>query len=783
MANESITDDLIRDFFKTNQIYKDNKIIIEKQQSLTNKKIDKLLKNASKSGNGKGYPDLIIQYKENPNFIIVVESKADILKHKSDKLDKYKDYAVDGVLLYSSFLSKEYDVLAIAVSGQEKDKLKISHFLQLKNTKEAYSIFKDDKLLDLADYENGYKTDERKFNQDFQELLKYSKSLNDKLHTLKVKESERSLLISGTLIALTDKAFCNSYKLKNPQSLSKYLITTIEEKLTEVQNEHIKNIISSYSFIKNHTILSVKENELRDIIDEIDEKINNFIKTYKYFDTLGQFYIEFLRYANNDKGLGIVLTPPHITELFCEIANINKDSIVLDTCTGTGGFLISAMQKMIIDASGDKQKELEIKSKQIVGVELQHDIFSLVCSNMYIHGDGRSNLIKGSCFDKNVKEEIKQYKPNVGFLNPPYKVKKDDIEELEFILNNLGQLEKGSLCVAIIPTSCVLADSGEGLILKEKLLNNHTLEAVFSMPNELFYNSKVSVATCVIVFKAKEKHPKNYKTYFAIWNNDGFTKVKNIGRVDTLNKFQKIKEFWLTNYQNKDEVIGHSIKQIVNYKDEWIAEAYITIDYKKTKKEDFEKFIFNYVGNMFLLKHIDTIKQSSILNTVLELNKKEFHYFNLTGKTGLFDIFKGERLNKTERLEGNIPMLTSTSLNNGISSFIDYDSFKDKKKIFKNKITIDMLSNVFYHSYNYFSDDNIHTLVLKEKYKKYENKYTLIFIATILQNISLRYNYGRQVRLKRLQNETIALPVNKNNEIDWQFMEDYIKTLPYSNNI
>jgi len=38
---------------------------------------------------------------------------------------------------------------------------------------------------------------------------------------------------------------------------------------------------------------------------------------------------------------------------------------------------------------------------------------------MYIHGDGRSNLIKGSCFDNKTKEEIGQYKPNVGFLNPP----------------------------------------------------------------------------------------------------------------------------------------------------------------------------------------------------------------------------------------------------------------------------------------------------------------------------------------------------------------------------
>ncbi|MDQ7067833.1 MAG: hypothetical protein Q9M40_07575 [Sulfurimonas sp.] len=250
MANESITDDIVRDFFKTNQLYKDNKIVIEKQSTKT-KKIDKLLLNASKSGGGKGYPDFIIQYKENPNFIIVIESKANTKNHKSATLDRYKDYAVDGVLLYSSFLSKEYDVLAIAVSGEEEDKLKVSHFLQLKNTNVAHPIFNDDKLLTLSDYQTSYQTDERKFNQDFQELLKYSKTLNDKLHTLKVKESERSLLISGTLIALTDNDFCLTFKNKSPEKLAKYLITTIEEKLTNVQSEYIKNIISSYSLLKH----------------------------------------------------------------------------------------------------------------------------------------------------------------------------------------------------------------------------------------------------------------------------------------------------------------------------------------------------------------------------------------------------------------------------------------------------------------------------------------------------------------------------------------------------
>lgn len=773
MANESITDDIIRDFFQTNKLYKDDKVIIEKQSTKT-KKIDKLLINASKSGGGKGYPDFIIQYKENPNLIIVVESKADIKKHKSDTLDKYKDYAVDGVLLYSSFLSKEYDVLAIAVSGEDEDKLKISHFLQLKNTKEAHTIFNDDKLLTLSDYENGYQTDERKFNQDFQVLLKYSKTLNDKLHTLKVKESERSLLISGTLIALTDKAFCSSYKLKNPKSLAKYLITTIEEKLTDVQNEHIQNIISSYSFITTHTILSVKENELRDIIDEIDEKINNFIKTYKYFDTLGQFYIEFLRYANNDKGLGIVLTPPHITELFSEIANINKDSIVLDTCTGTGGFLISAMRQMIIDAGGDEEKELKIKSEQIIGVEIQHDIFSLVCSNMYIHGDGRSNLIKGGCFDNEVKKEVQNYKPNVGFLNPPYKSNKEDIEELEFILNNLEQLEKGSLCVAIVPMRCAMYNKGIGLELKAKLLKNHTLEAVFSMPDELFHNSNVAVVTAVMVFRAKEKHPYNYKTYFGYWKDDGFIKIKNIGRTDFYNKWEIIKKYWLESYRNRDEIVGHSIKKSITPKDEWCSEAYIDTDYNILSNNHFIKNIKQYLTYLFNRTNDISLNIKSKNNNVIALNTTNWKTFKYTD---IFKIIKGKRLTKKDQSNGSYPYVSSSSLNNGIDNIIG-NGYTDE-----NCLTFacyGSIGEVFYQDEKVWVSDNANVFYLKDK--EY-NSYIALFLVTLLRLEQFRFSYGMTGKKERLEGFEIKLPVNNKNNPDWDFMENYIKSLPYSSNL
>ncbi|OGS47334.1 MAG: methyltransferase [Elusimicrobia bacterium RIFOXYD2_FULL_34_15] len=593
MSNERITEDFFRDNVKKDELYKKGRIILEEQAS-KNIKIDKLLKYASKNGSGCGRPEFIIQYKENSDLIIIVECKPGIPFHISKEGNKYKAYAVDGVLLYSSFLSKEYDVLSIAISGEDKNNLRISHYLQLKGTKESYKIFEEDKLLSLNEYLNGYKTNESKFNQDYQELLKYSKVLNDILHSIKIPESQRSLLISGVLIALTDKAFCSAYKLQKPKDLSENLINTIKNKLTDVQNEHISEIITTYSFIKTHTIISKEENKLRDIITEIDEKINNFLKTYKYYDILGQFYIEFLRYANNDKGLGIVLTPPHITELFSDIANVNRGSVVLDNCTGTGGFLISAMRKMIKDAKGDSKKEKQIKDKQLIGIEFQHEIFALICSNMYIHGDGRSNLLKGSCFDDNVINQVKRFKPNVGFLNPPYKATKTDPEELEFVLNNLSMLQKGSFCVAIVPMSCALSQSGIGLTLKEKLLREHTLEAVFSMPTELFHNSDVGVNTCVMVFKAKEKHSNNYKTYFGYWKDDGFIKRKS-GRDDYKNKWNEIKKYWLENYKNKEEVEGFSVKKYVTATDEWCVEAYMETDYSKLNQKDFENTLKEYV--------------------------------------------------------------------------------------------------------------------------------------------------------------------------------------------
>ena len=343
MTNERKTERIVRETLRDLEYFSDDTVTVEEQRS-DNPRINKLLKSASKSGSAGGYPEFIISSSKYSDLIIVIECKANASHHQSPGRDKYADYAVDGALLYASYLSKDYDVLAIGVSGQTKATLRISHYLILKGTALATPIFGKN-LLSLEDYHVGYMADPRKFSQDYERLLGYSRELNETLHAKKIKESQRSLLISGILIALGNSAFEASFKKhKTAQQLANNLVHTISEELTssDLPPGKLDAIRQGFGFIKTHATLSRDKQFFHELILGIDEHINSFRKTHRYFDTLGQFYIEFLRYANNDKGLGIVLTPPHITELFAILAGVDKDSVVLDNTCGTGGFLISA---------------------------------------------------------------------------------------------------------------------------------------------------------------------------------------------------------------------------------------------------------------------------------------------------------------------------------------------------------------------------------------------------------------------------------------------------------
>jgi len=771
--NERKTEALVRRHFELFP----SAISIEEQSS-DNPKIRKLLATASKKGLGVGFPEFIVQYKNHADFIIVVECKADVTKHESPHRDKPTDYAVDGVLLYSSYLSKEFDVLSIAVSGETNENKKISHFLQVRGERTAVNIFGND-FLPPDDYLRGYIQSPEKFRQDYEKLLDFSKELNEKLHNQKIVESDRALLISSILIALDNKAFSASYKVyTEPRQLAEYLVTTVKN---EFQNGNIGEtklsiLTKRFQFIETDTSLSKKQNVLRDIISDINENIKDFIQTHEYFDVLGQLYIEFLRYANSDKGLGIVLTPPHITEFMSELAEVNKDSVVYDNCTGTGGFLVSAMNLMIKNAKGNQNQIQSIKKNQLVGVEYQAHIFALACSNMFIHQDGKSNILNGSCFDESIIQAVKAYKPNVGLLNPPYKSKKGDEEEFEFILNNLSCLEQGGKCVAIVPLSLGQEQKGKILELKKKILEQHTLEAVFSMPDELFFNSKVATVTCIMVFTAKRPHPNGKKTFFGYYKHDGFVKRKNKGRIDLHQTFEKeIKERWIRTYFNREEHAGFSVTREVRPESEWCAEAYMETDYSKFNADLCIEKMLDYSTFLYSNRLREDVSNRKVLSKEIPMEPISWKYFDLPI---LFKIASTKDPLITElTLGGKVPYVTSSETNNGVTNFV-----QEFSEFGSNTITANRGGSVGYFFYQpiHYLATPVDVRVLVPKFEL--NPFRGIFIATVLQMEKYRYNYSRKMGTDRLNEFRIKLP-EKNGEPDFELMENYIKSLPYSANL
>lgn len=610
MKNERITEDFVRNHFKNDPLF--GAIRLDEQKTSLAKAKSCLAK-ASKNLTGKlGLPEFIISFPALPDDIIVVECKADAKAHRSKLGDDPAGYAVDGALHYSAFLSKEYNVISIAVSGDDLKKLKISSFYQKRNEVDAKE--EDTKLIDIFSYIERLGGGAQAHNIESAEITKTAIDLNNDLNDYSIAEYERCTIVSAILLALQNKAFKSSYKnvatskemAPTPERVANAIITGITNVLedNEIDAGRVRSMIGEFDKIKNHDIAKsekIKKKKasaeddnyvLRDLIERLEKSILPLISMgEKGYDVLGRFYREFIRYAGTDQKTGLVLTPQHITELFGDLVNLNVNDVVYDSCCGTGGFLIASMKRMIALAGNDASKKADIKKSQLVGIEKRTDMFTFACSNMMMSGDGKSHIYRGDSFSPDNINMIKSLKPTVAFLNPPYDVGEDG--QLAFIESALSCLQPGGRCVAIVQMSCATSSGAAAILVRERLLKEHKLTGVFSMPDDLFH--PVGVITCIMVFEAHSPHPVGYKTFFGYFKDDGFRKTKNIGRVNK-GGWDAIKAEWLSAYINRETKAGLSVMKAISASDEWCAEAYMETDYTKITQSEFERVLKDYVA-------------------------------------------------------------------------------------------------------------------------------------------------------------------------------------------
>ncbi|GMO70530.1 MAG: hypothetical protein Ta2A_19130 [Treponemataceae bacterium] len=733
-------------------------------------KLEKLLKKAggkptacplvdySQGGNGKAKPEYVITFNKQPKTIIVVECKKTTTKHNSENCDRPKDYAVDGALYYAKFLKEEYNVVAIGVSGTKKDNIKVNVYYWQKN-QETYTELKKarDIIYEPENYLRIVSGESVKKSISIEDIQNLALEMHESLRSLAVTERAKPVFIAGILIALKDDDFVKEYiNLISFKSLLNRLQDAINNVLkdSDVRSDKIEDIRNHFTIIGKNTKLKAiplgHYNSLSWYIEELEKKIKPMMDyADNTIDALGIFYHEFVKYSGGDgSGLGIVLTPQHLTEFMCDLAEINKNSKVVDICCGSGTFLVTAMGKMFDNAGGARANDKEIakiRQNSLFGVESDDDIYTLAIANMIVRGDGKSNIIYGDCFNEKIKEELKTKNINIGLINPPYS---QDITELEFVENMLDILATGGTGVVVVPMSCAIGTKFKET--RERLFKKHTLKAVFSMPDDIFYSNNASTNVCVMVWEAHKPHDNTKNTFFGYYKNDGFVKAKKLGRIDKFNRWTTIGKEWVNLYMEKEIKEGLTAKKSVKWDDEWLCEAYMITDYAMLTERKIVQKVKNYMAYKFLNNH--TIHSLSTPNESMP----QFLQTNLAKLADMFEIrlSKSLELINCEEDEKGINFVSRTSANNGIVARVKELDFIAPMPA--GAITVALSGSVlssFYQEEPFYTSFHIACLYPRKTLTTAE---ILFYCAAIEQN-KYRYNFGRQAN-KTLKD--LLLPVS-----------------------
>lgn len=580
------------------------------------KKIGKDIKDYQRDRGGTHHDYIDLRF-ENDRLVVLVETKNSFSRwSKSEIEQQLQDY-----VRYEKALTNKTIVAMLAETDGDDVRTWYGQSVIIDDEHESKDL---NKILSFKDYEElcfGKVNDRIK-------IVDSIKALNEKLHTDGINERLRSQFVGTCLLVLKNGL---DYKGLKP---------TLDEDGNQVQPEqiilnNIKTILSGLLSQKDKTInkagklsiltqhvledqdvMNLSYEELQDILDYINDKVLPFIndKNTAGQDLLNLFFTTFNKYVGkSDKNQAF--TPDHICDFMTKAVGVGTHSRILDPCCGSGSFLVRSMTAAM-DACDTEKDRHDVKTKQIYGIEYEKNAYGLVSTNMLIHGDGNSNVVQDSMFNR--AKWIEEAHINTVLMNPPYNAtrkfcdpeyvkewkdstKQDPSKGFHYVYWVAQHVEPTAKMAVLLPMQAAIGNSSAIKEFKKKMLDKYTLDAVFSLPDEVFYPG-ASVVACCMIFDLAQPHKRaNRDTFFGYYKNDEFEKRKSTGRVEKTDQdgnslWSETEEKWLDLYRNKREVPGLSVMHKVTAKDEWLAEAYMETDYSKLSESDFQQTINNYLS-------------------------------------------------------------------------------------------------------------------------------------------------------------------------------------------
>ena len=582
--------------------------------------ISQALRTASKRGTGKkGFPEFVAQVGD---FIIVIEDKADTDKH-AKFLDERRtnllmdnssitDYAVNGAVHYGQKIvtgSPFKKVFAFGCSGTEQGRIKIQ---PVYITPAGYQIIKpqqDFSKFTATNIDAFYQTEVLNHKTaeqiELENILSSAQKLHEDLHTFgSLSNLEKPVVVSAILLALQNEDFDTEQLTGDTNNTDgAKIFAAVEEYMNRVQvapEQKKSQVLDQFRFIANRPNLSAVNSRLgrtplRYFAEYLYSRVLTAFNYNSAEDVLGRFYGEFMSYSGGDgQSLGIILTPKHITTLFCELLELKTTDKILDPCCGTGGFLVAAMQQML-DRARTKQERNDIKRNQLYGIEMNEGMFSIATTNMILRGDGKSNLVCNDFFQLNT-DELRQKHFTIGMMNPPYSLAKNKdtahLSELHFISHLLDALDDNAKCAVIVPQSTMVGKTKEDKREKEYILEHHTLEGVITLNPQTFFG--VGVNPVIAIFQAHKPHPENYYAKFVNFKDDGYEVAPHIGLLPTKRAAERKKLLLDCWHNNKPVHTDFMVRSTVLPDDEWLHSFYYFND-EIPSEEDFQKTMADYL--------------------------------------------------------------------------------------------------------------------------------------------------------------------------------------------
>ena len=572
--------------------------------------------------------------------VVLVETKQNYIKSDEAQLSAYLEEEIA--------LHKGMKIICILANTHD------SSIKVWKNKVDDSSLLINETVLDTMEHYAGLFNASKQ--NDRERVMKNTYDLNELLHKMDIDEKLRSQFVGTSLLYIKDiirrsglskidETLISKLKelwlMMSPEEIRTAIKKTLTDLLDGSENKSKKIELLQQKILNNQKVKRLTLSNWITILETIIKDIYKYIDadTSEGQDILNLFFIAFNKYTGK-QDRNQAFTPDHITEFMCQLTEVDRTKVVLDATCGSGSFLVQAMVKELADCQRGKTekeaKELKeiVKKQHIFGIEIEDNAYGLATTNMLIHGDGNSNIKYDSCFK--CKSFIKSANPDIILMNPPYNAKpigipeiyktnwgkakngkEDPTKGLVFIhflsdvvcemnkeRERIGQPKKHVKLAVLLPVSAAIGSSK--IIENEKIamLEDNTLEAVFTLPNEVFYPG-ASVSACCMLFTLGKPHKSTdgfvNETFFGYCKEDGFKKKKNLGRVEQFDeqgnsKWKEIENNWLTLFRMKKSEDGLSATAVVDGKSEWLCEAYMKTDYSKLTEQDFQQTINNYLA-------------------------------------------------------------------------------------------------------------------------------------------------------------------------------------------